>query len=118
MARPRKPAPDPQRCSAFPKVNITPKIRLKQFSKMQLYRLVSDLTELGLPRTCTTDFPDPNDLLNFKLILCPDEVRPKYRTENYYYYCRCCYLMHTGLRAHLHLLDIRQRAATSHLVYD
>lgn len=32
-----------------------------------------DINELNLPRTCTTNFPDPNDLLNFKMIICPDE---------------------------------------------
>ena len=34
-----------------------------------------DLAELNLPKTCHMDFPDPNDLLNFKLVICPDEVR-------------------------------------------
>lgn len=33
----------------------------------------SDINELNLPRTCTTSFPDPNDLLNFKMNICPDE---------------------------------------------
>lgn len=28
-----------------------------------------------MPKTCSTDFPDPDDLLNFKLIISPDEVR-------------------------------------------
>ncbi|KAL5292873.1 UBE2M family protein [Megaselia abdita] len=32
-----------------------------------------DINELTLPKTCATDFPDPDDLLNFKLIICPDE---------------------------------------------
>lgn len=32
-----------------------------------------DINELNLPRTCITNFPDPNDLLNFKIIICPDE---------------------------------------------
>lgn len=35
--------------------------------------LFSDLNELNLPKTCSTEFPDPDDLLNFKLIICPDE---------------------------------------------
>lgn len=35
---------------------------------------ISDINELNLPKTCTTEFPDPDDLLNFKLIICPDEV--------------------------------------------
>lgn len=33
----------------------------------------SDLTELELPSTMTTDFPDPADLLNFTLTIQPDE---------------------------------------------
>jgi hypothetical protein len=36
---------------------------------------VSDINELNLPKTCNTEFPDPDDLLTFKLIICPDEVR-------------------------------------------
>ena len=28
---------------------------------------------MNLPKTCSTDFPDPDDLLNFKLVICPDE---------------------------------------------
>lgn len=36
--------------------------------------LIIDINELNLPKTCTTEFPDPDDLLNFKLIICPDEV--------------------------------------------
>lgn len=32
-----------------------------------------DINDLNLPKTCTTDFPDPDDLLNFKLNICPDE---------------------------------------------
>ena len=35
---------------------------------------IADLTELVLPKTCQTDFPDPDDTLNFKLIISPDEV--------------------------------------------
>ena len=34
----------------------------------------TDLAELNLPKTCQMDFPDPNDLLNFKLVIMPDEV--------------------------------------------
>lgn len=36
--------------------------------------LFVDLNELQLPKTCQTEFQDPDDLLNFKLIICPDEV--------------------------------------------
>ena len=39
------------------------------------YHLCLDIAELNLPKTCQLDFPDPDDLLNFKLIICPDEVR-------------------------------------------
>lgn len=39
-----------------------------------IYLLITDLNELTLPKTCTTEFPDPDDLLNFKLTICPDEV--------------------------------------------
>ena len=34
-----------------------------------------DLNELELPKTCKTEFPDVDDLLNFKLIIYPDEVK-------------------------------------------
>lgn len=33
----------------------------------------TDINELNLPKTCVTEFPDPDDLLNFKLIIFPDE---------------------------------------------
>ena len=33
------------------------------------------MNELTLPTTCQLDFPDKDDLLNFKLIICPDEVQ-------------------------------------------
>ena len=34
---------------------------------------LTDLTELELPDTMKTDFPDPTDLLNFTLTITPDE---------------------------------------------
>src|ERR1700721_2674435 len=34
---------------------------------------IQDLTELDLPATMKTDFPDPTDLLNFSLTITPDE---------------------------------------------
>lgn len=37
-------------------------------------RITKDMNELTLPKTCELDFPDKDDLLNFKLIVCPDEV--------------------------------------------
>uniref|UniRef100_A0AAZ3QGP1 NEDD8-conjugating enzyme UBC12 n=1 Tax=Oncorhynchus tshawytscha TaxID=74940 RepID=A0AAZ3QGP1_ONCTS len=33
----------------------------------------SDINELNLPKTCEIVFPDQDDLLNFKLIISPDE---------------------------------------------
>lgn len=35
---------------------------------------VSDINELNLPKTCEIEFSDHDDLLNFKLVICPDEV--------------------------------------------
>lgn len=36
-------------------------------------RITKDMSELNLPHTCRTEFPDPDDLLNFKLYISPDE---------------------------------------------
>ncbi|KIY52738.1 E2 ubiquitin-conjugating enzyme [Fistulina hepatica ATCC 64428] len=36
-------------------------------------RVQKDLTELDLPKTMQTHFPDPSDLLNFTLTITPDE---------------------------------------------
>ncbi|KAF4573212.1 NEDD8-conjugating protein ubc12 [Pleurotus pulmonarius] len=36
-------------------------------------RVQKDLTELDLPDTMKTHFPDPNDLLNFTLTITPDD---------------------------------------------
>lgn len=36
-------------------------------------RIQKDLSELSLPPSCKTDFPDPNNFLNFKLYIMPDE---------------------------------------------
>ena len=36
-------------------------------------RITKDINELELPKTCSTEFPDPDDLLNFKLTISPDE---------------------------------------------
>lgn len=44
----------------------------KRASAAQL-RVQKDLSELSLPKSCATDFPDPDDLLNFKLTIQPDE---------------------------------------------
>jgi len=44
----------------------------KKASAAQL-RITKDINELELPKTCKTEFPDADDLLNFKLIIFPDE---------------------------------------------
>merc|ERR1712061_371520 len=36
-------------------------------------RVTKDIGELELPKTCKTQFDDPDDLLNFKIVICPDE---------------------------------------------
>ena len=36
-------------------------------------RITKDISELELPKTCKTAFPDPDDLLNFHLWISPDE---------------------------------------------
>lgn len=42
-------------------------------SWLTTYRIRADLTELDLPSTMKTTFPDPADLLNFTLTITPDE---------------------------------------------
>eukprot|EP00117_Sycon_ciliatum_P002229 scpid84414/ scgid7554/ NEDD8-conjugating enzyme Ubc12; NEDD8 carrier protein; NEDD8 protein ligase; Ubiquitin-conjugating enzyme E2 M len=42
-------------------------------SSAALLRVTKDVNELTLPSTCEVDFPDPNNLLDFQLIICPDE---------------------------------------------
>lgn len=37
------------------------------------YACFTDINELNLPKTCAVEFPDTDDLLNFKLIISPDE---------------------------------------------
>uniref|UniRef100_A0A6I8PG79 NEDD8-conjugating enzyme UBC12 n=30 Tax=Amniota TaxID=32524 RepID=A0A6I8PG79_ORNAN len=44
----------------------------KKASAAQL-RIQKDINELNLPKTCEIDFSDQDDLLNFKLVICPDE---------------------------------------------
>ncbi|NXD18527.1 UBC12 enzyme, partial [Nothocercus nigrocapillus] len=34
---------------------------------------VPDINELNLPKTCEIDFSDQDDLLHFRLLICPDE---------------------------------------------
>uniref|UniRef100_A0A8D3DWC2 NEDD8-conjugating enzyme UBC12 n=1 Tax=Scophthalmus maximus TaxID=52904 RepID=A0A8D3DWC2_SCOMX len=44
----------------------------KKASAAQL-RIQKDINELNLPKTCDINFPDDDDLLNFRLIISPDE---------------------------------------------
>jgi len=44
----------------------------KKVSAAQL-RVQKDIHELDLPGTCQTMFEDKDDLLNFKLVICPDQ---------------------------------------------
>mgnify|MGYP001241500463 CR=1 FL=1 len=36
-------------------------------------RITKDIHELELPETCRMEFSDPDDLLNFCLVMVPDE---------------------------------------------
>ncbi|KFO57556.1 NEDD8-conjugating enzyme Ubc12, partial [Corvus brachyrhynchos] len=47
----------------------------KKASAAQL-RIQKDINELNLPKTCEIDFSDQDDLLHFRLLICPDEVAP------------------------------------------
>ncbi|KAG5513437.1 hypothetical protein PMAC_001501 [Pneumocystis sp. 'macacae'] len=51
----------------FSNVKKKPKISAAQI------RIQKDITELLLPKTIKIEFPNPNDLLNFYLTICPDE---------------------------------------------
>jgi hypothetical protein len=46
----------------------------KIYDSNNYWYIILDINELNLPKTCGTEFPDPDDLLTFKLIICPDEV--------------------------------------------
>lgn len=48
-------------------------IIINYINLMNCLRCNLDINELNLPKTCITDFPDPDDLLSFKLIISPDE---------------------------------------------
>ena len=50
-----------------------------------------DIAELNLPKTCKTDFANPDDLLNFKLIIMPDEVNELYCVIVSFYIVVCVY---------------------------
>ncbi|XP_054276142.1 NEDD8-conjugating enzyme Ubc12 [Macrosteles quadrilineatus] len=51
----------------------TPKAGNQKKASAAQLRITKDINELNLPKTCNTEFPDPDDLLNFKLVICPDE---------------------------------------------
>lgn len=55
---------------------LTPAPFLSTFLSISFLCCVNpDINELNLPKTCDISFSDPDDLLNFKLVICPDEVR-------------------------------------------
>jgi hypothetical protein len=61
----RRSDPCAERCAPFPFRNVA--LTLTG---------TPDLTELDLPSTMKTNFPDPADLLNFSLTITPDEGPP------------------------------------------
>lgn len=57
----------------------------------------TDLADLNLPKTCQMDFPDPDDLLNFRLVIMPDEVHAHCTCTIYlcvYTLYMCIYIVH------------------------
>ena len=71
----RKKLPLPS--SVSPKVNedlLNIFCHIWQFRLYFFFFFPLDINELNLPKTCQMEFPDQDDLLNFKLIICPDEV--------------------------------------------
>ena len=76
--------------------HVTP---LRQCTK---YFFLSDINELSLPKTCLVDFPDPDDLLNFKLIISPDEVIHNFLAPHRFRrYLRIAVLEHSYSRFHV-----------------
>ena len=47
-------------------------VQTKRATAAQI-RITKDINELELPKTCNTEFPDPDDWLNFRLVISPDE---------------------------------------------
>ena len=45
----------------------------KKKASAALLRITKDINEMELPKTCRTEFDDPDNLLNFTLIISPDE---------------------------------------------
>ena len=57
-------------------------LRITKVTNLPLSSLLTplypqDINEMELPKTCKTDFPDPDDLLVFKLTIYPDEVHSR-----------------------------------------
>lgn len=74
LIRAREPKRNPVQLSCESRKVTFITLHLETFVQRSILNaILSDLNELNLPKTCTTDFPDPDDLLNFKLIICPDE---------------------------------------------
>ncbi|CAL1285556.1 unnamed protein product [Larinioides sclopetarius] len=48
-------------------------ISSKSSAAAALLRITKDINDLKLPKTCSVNFPDPNNLFSFKLTITPDE---------------------------------------------
>ena len=62
----------PQALNLIPFRTFTRRVRFMN-DRLNQKRVTKDINELQLPSTCKTEFEDPDDLLNFQLIICPDE---------------------------------------------
>ena len=60
------------RLNLIPFRTFTRRVRFMN-DRLNRKRVTKDINELQLPSTCKTEFEDPDDLLNFQLIICPDE---------------------------------------------
>jgi len=45
----------------------------KKKTSASILRMQKDMSDMTLPPTCSMDFPDPDDLLNFSVTIKPDE---------------------------------------------
>jgi len=67
----------------------------------ELAIIVADINELSLPKTCQIDFPDPNDLLTFKLSICPDEVIQLHKPTLLVFHLHCtCNIYNNDINVH------------------
>ena len=53
-------------------VKVT-RIKIKKHASGAQLRIQKDINDLELPKTCKAEFENPDDLLNFKVIISPDE---------------------------------------------